>query len=248
MPNENEGSPSTESLDQLIAEAESQVNTPVTDHERPCSHVDGNYNAAGDNTVQKCPTCLWDFCTDCQSILDPRYCRLCLREIDAELKELPLVDTEGHTIEHGRVLIPSPNAPFFQPKFGTLTRTISEMNDPELETFVKQYIELVRQAEKALDFRRVVLGSAQLEQAQRGDAKRRVLRSDKTKYAVKTITIDKKTGKTVTKTAGAAALGDMLKQLQMLQALKKMQAAKKAAEQAGAAVDAAHPPKEPSLK
>jgi hypothetical protein len=223
-----------ESLDDLISEAEQTAAVSVADHVKPCEHP---YTA----DHRKCPTCLWTFCAECESILDPRYCRLCLREADAELRELPLTDTEGHTVEHGRLLIPLPTASFYQPRFGTLAKTISEMSDSELEDYVKQYVELVRQAEKALDFRRVVLGSSQLELTQRKDAAQRKLRSDKTKYPVKTITIDKTTGKQVTKTAGAAALTNML---QMLEALQKLKA-NKAATAAAKAVDAKM--KEPKL-
>jgi hypothetical protein len=248
MPNDAE-----QNLEQLFEEAETaaggnrsvppvlvDVLSDCNDHERPCSHVDGKYNSGGDNDVHKCPTCLWDFCPECASILDPRYCRLCLREPDAELRIEPLIDADGHVVE-GRHLTPLPTATFFQPRFGTLAKTISEMTDGELESYVKQYTELVRQAEKALDFRRVVLGSSQMELTQRGDIRRRKLRQDKTKYPVKTVTIDKTTGKQVTKTAGAAALGNML---QMLEALQKLKA-NKAASAAAKAVDAKM--KEPKL-
>lgn len=223
------------SLDDLISEAELQSGCAVADHLKPCEHA---YN---ETDFQKCPTCLWSFCPDCASILDPRYCRLCLREADAELHEEPLIDTEGHTVTSGRHLTPLPSATFFQPRFGTLCKTISEMSDSDLDSYVKQYIELVRQAEKALDFRRVVLGSAQMETVQRDAVKQRKLRSDKTKYPVKTTTIDKATGKVVSKTASAAALGNML---QMLEALQKLKA-NKAATAAAKAVDAKM--KEPKL-
>lgn len=246
MPNDVPSqSPEVDSdLETLLAEAEGQAVTPCIDHPRPCSHVDSVYNAAGSNDVRKCPTCLWDFCPDCASILDPRYCKLCLSEPNAELRIEPLVDVEGHVIQGGRHLQPLPTATFYQPRWGTLAKTISEMSDSELEEYVKQYIELVRQAEKALDFRRVVLGSAQLESTQRADARQRKLRSDKTKYSVKTVTVDK-SGKPITKTASAAALGDMLKMLEALHQLKKNQAVAKAADVAAKAVDAKM--KEPKL-
>lgn len=239
MPNDDHTD--TSSLDQLLAEAETQAVTPCIDHVKPCDHVDSVYNSAGSNDIRKCPTCLWDFCPECTSILDPRYCKLCLREVDAELKESPLKDTEGHTVEHGRLLTPAVTAVFYQPRFGTLAKTICEMLDHELEDYIKQYTELVRQAERALDFRRVVLGSSQLELSQRKDAAQRKLRQDKTKYPVKTVTMDPKTGKQVTKTASAVALGNMLQMLEALQKMKAVQAADKAAK----AVDAKM--KEPKL-
>lgn len=137
---------------------------------------------------------------------------------DATLIETPLIDSDGVTHE-GRVLTPAPDAEFFKPRFGTLSKTISEMSDPELDTYVGEYRDLVRQAERALDFRRVVLGVSQLEQAQRGDIKRRKLQSDKTKYPVRTITLDKATGKQVKKSASTA---DLTQMMQMLDALRKL--------------------------
>jgi hypothetical protein len=195
-------------LEQLISEAERGAQTPVTDHPKPCEHP-------ADEKVTKCPTCLWSFCPDCASPLDPKYCRLCLPLADGALTQEPLIDADGVT-HTGRVMHPDPNARFFQPRFGTLAKTISEMQDPELEDYIHYYKDLVQQAERALDFRRVVLGSAQLEQAQRGDAKRRQLRADKTKFPVKTLTVDKNGGqkKKTASTADLIRMMEMLKQLQ----------------------------------
>lgn len=144
---------------------------------------------------------------------------------DAELLDLPLIDKDG--ISHdGRVLSPAPGATFFSPRLdlpcNTLLKTISQMSDSEVDDYVAQYKDLVRQAERALDFRRVVLGASQLEQSQRKDIAQRKLRGDKTKYVVKTVTMDIKTGKQVTKTASAQKLGDMLKMLEALQKLKEV--------------------------
>jgi hypothetical protein len=218
---------SAESLDDLFCEAEGQAGIPVIDHPKPCEHP---YDA---ETHRKCPTCLWMFCFECASLLDPRYCKLCLSEPAAELKIEPLVDTEGHVVTNGRHLTPLPSATFFQPRFGTLAKTISEMSDVELEEYVKQYTELVRQAERALDFRRVVLGSSQMELTQREDIKRRKLRADKTKYPVKTTAV----GKPVTQSVKL----DMLRMLEALQKLK----IKKDADAKAKAVDAKM--KEPRL-
>lgn len=223
MPDETQSSGSSldtnNDLESLVAEAEQQAALPVIDHPRPCPHT------FDESTHLKCPTCLWSFCTLCASSLDPRYCHLCLSEPAAELLDLPLIDRDG--ISHdGRVLSPAPGATFFSPRLdlpcNTLLKTISQMSDSEVDDYVTQYKDLVRQAERALDFRRVVLGASQLEQSQRKDITQRKLRSDKTKYVVKTITMDTRTGKQVTKTASAQKLGDMLKMLEALQKLKEV--------------------------
>lgn len=212
-------------LAHLIAEAEQQANVPVIDHPKPCSHLLGLLNKDANpgeflDNAKRCPTCLWSFCEDCASTLDPRYCRLCLSEPSANLIETPLKDTDGVTHE-GRVLTPAPTAVFFQPRFGTLAKTISDMSQRELEDYIQQYKELVRQAERALDFRRVVLGASQLEHSQRADSERRKLQADKTKYPVRTVSIDKTTGKQVKKTASTVDLLGMLKALEALAALEK---------------------------
>jgi len=201
-------------LEQLMAEAERTAVTPVTDHLKPCDH-------STESKVFKCPTCLWAFCPDCASTLDPKYCRLCLSEPDVHFVEKPLKDEDG-VVHEGRELTPDPNARFFQPRFGTLCKTISEMREAELEEYINYYRNLVKQAETALDFRRVVLGSAQLELSQRQDATRRRLRADKTKYPVKTLTVNKD-GAGKKKTAGVA---DMIKMLEMLKQLQKNREAK----------------------
>jgi len=83
----------------------------------------------------------------------------------------------------------------------------------------------VHQSEITLDYHRIVLGGAQLIHAEGQDAQRRKLRADKTKYAVKTVTLDPKTGKQKTTTASVTKLADMMK---MLEALAKLKAQKSA--------------------
>lgn len=219
---QNDAGVSDSDFDKLVLEAQQSAQTPVVDHPKPCQH-------AYDPVVHlKCPTCLWSFCSLCASTLDPKYCHLCLSEPSAELTQSPLTDVDGVTHD-GRVLTPAAGATFFSPRIDingvTLCKTISNMSDPELEDYIGHYKQLVQQAEKALDFRRVVLGTSQLELSQRKDAQQRKLRSDKTKYPVRTVTVDKVTGKQKTVTASANALTQMMQALEALQKLKKVQAA-----------------------
>lgn len=224
-PETSDNSSVPESLENLLKEAESTVANAVvdavsnqasaTDHPRPCNHTEIPVEAKS-----KCPTCLWFFCDECASHLDPAYCKLCLNEPDAALRELPLIDTDGVT-HTGRVLTPQPDSQFFRPRFGTLSKTISEMSMYELEAHIDHYRELVKQAEKALDFRRVVLGATQLELAQRQDGERRRLRANKTKHPIRTVSLNKATGKQTTKSASLTQMLEMLKQLDALQKLKQ---------------------------
>jgi hypothetical protein len=207
-----------DSLEALFQEAEQQATTPVVDHPKPCLHT------FDESTHLKCPTCLWSFCSLCASSLDPRYCNLCLSDPATELIQEPLIDKDG--VQHeGRVLHPAPTASFFFPRLdlpcNTLLKTLSEMTIPEEEEYVKQYKDLVRQAELQLDRRRVVLGAAQLDLEQKKSNEQRKLRSDKNKYPIRTVSIDKKTGKQVTRQASMTQLADALRALEQLQALKK---------------------------
>lgn len=214
-------------LEALIHEAEkSAQRDPIksTNPDRPqppdepkCEHTGTFYPER-----KRCKTCGLLICPMCWSVLDPDFCRGCLNDKDAVIIEEPLKDVDG-VVHEGRVLHPDPQARFFQPRFGTLAKTLIEMTDDELYKYIEDYKNLVTQAERALDFRRVVLGSAQLEQAQRMDRKRRELRADKTKYPVKTLTVDK-SGKTVKKTASLADLAKMLEALKQIDINRKKKA------------------------
>lgn len=201
---------STSELESLINEAEQQAVTPCNNNPKPCLHT------FDETQHTKCPTCMWSFCLLCASSLDPAYCHLCLNESSAELVESPLVDTEGVTHE-GRLLTPTDHSTFFSPRIDingvTLAKTISSMSDLELEEYIEQYKHLVHQAEKTLDFRRVVLGTSQLELTQRKQSQQLRLRNDKTKYPMRTVTLNKSTGRQRVSNASMSQMLDMLKAL-----------------------------------
>jgi hypothetical protein len=131
------------------------------------------------STQRVCPTCHGPFCEQCASILDPIYCKICLNEPGAQLTFSPLKDSDGETHQGRDIRVSGPS-------FGTLCKRISDMSSYELEAHIDYYKDLVRQAEKSLDFRRVVLGASQIELAQRKDGERRRLRGIKVPH-VKTV-------------------------------------------------------------
>lgn len=61
----------------------------------------------------------------------------------------------------------------------TISRSISEMSDDELARFISTCREEIALTVRALDFRRLNLGTAQMEQTQRAEIKRRELRLSK---------------------------------------------------------------------
>jgi hypothetical protein len=77
----------------------------------------------------------------------------------------------------------------------------------ELEGFVQRYKDLIRQAEKSLDFRRVMHGAGSVELAQRKDAERRKLRAYKVKLPTSNSPQDKIKR---SRSDPAAALGEAL--------------------------------------
>ena len=212
------GASPLDELEKLVLEAEiaepeaftttDSVLTPPTTMSMTCAKCGGA-------THHTCPTCHGPVCALCASPLDPNYCRLCLDEPGAELTASPLKSRDDDGVVHqGRLLTPGPT-------FGTMCKRIADMSDYELDAHVGHYKDLIHQAEISLDFRRVVLGAGQLEQAQRGDAKRRALRGIKMPTQTKAA---KAVAGGTPKSARAAKppLLDMMKALEMLQALGKL--------------------------
>lgn len=208
--------PKQDALEQLFEEAETAAKAPVSDKPRPCNHT----RAVEDGLeVRTCPICLWPFCEMCASQLDPKYCHNCLPADKPLFDEKPLVDEDG--VQHeGRVITPSPELKL---RLTTTSKAIAEMSGPELENFVKHYKELVHQAEVALDYRRVVLGSAELEVSQRAAAEKRRLRAIKVQTGTKTVSVGPaKPGAPKSKDKPSTVKMDPAKILAALAALRKL--------------------------
>ncbi len=214
-------------LEKLVADAETSPELPLvspiadtnnkmlqitiespqatTSTDMPCAKC-------GAPTRRSCPTCHGPICDICASPLDPKYCRNCLDEPGAELHESPLKasDDDG-VVHHGRLLTPGPT-------FGTMCKRICAMTDYELGAHIGYYKDLVKQAELALDFRRVVLGAGRLEQAQRNDAKRRAIRGVK----LPKTTLAAKQGSASAAGARPKAGANVAQMLKMIEALQEL--------------------------
>jgi hypothetical protein len=145
-----------------------------------------------------------------------------MQRVDLQIKDEVVTDDDG--IAHqGRLITPTSefNALRWVPNGKTTSKLLSEMSALELEEYITSYKSAVHDAERALDIRRIRLGSAQLELEERKSQERRQLRADKTKYPVRTVTFGPN-GKQVKSTASTAKLADMLKMLEQLQKLKQM--------------------------
>jgi hypothetical protein len=235
MPDSDASTPTTQpsELEKLIQEAEAHTktaghdNNADTDAETYPPNKTTKCDHAGSDLHSRrwCRSCKELICQFCWSVLDSNYCTGCMQNVDLKVEETTLVDDEGVT-HTGRLLTPSYgyNTLRWAPNGKTTAKALAEMSRGELEDFVDAYKQAVHEAEQALDFRRIRLSSAQLELDERRDAERRALRADKTKYAVKTVSLDPKTGKQTKSTVPTQKALDMLKAIEMLRKLKEAKA------------------------
>jgi len=190
---------------------------PLPSNSAECSH-DGTFP----HQRTFCRQCKKLICPQCCSALDSLYCAACMSAIDLRSEDKIVTDDDGvaHTGKQITVT-PAYNTIRWIPEGKTTAKALSDMDESELFEFIRQYKDAVREAERALDFRRIRLGSAQLELDERREQTRRKLRADKTKFNIKTVTVDKVTGKKVTQTKSVST-PQMMQMLQALQALKAM--------------------------
>jgi hypothetical protein len=180
-----------------------------SDKPKPCIHTDA------DRANKTCPICYWPFCCDCASVLDSQYCHLCMPVLESELVSSPLVDVDGIQHEGRKITL--------GPTFGTFAKRVSDMNISELEQHVEQYKHLIKQAETALDTRRVQLGMLHMELAQQKDQQRRRLRGVKVARS-RTIGVPADGSRPVRKAPDLKKFIKMVEALKALQDLKKKQA------------------------
>lgn len=107
-----------------------------------------------------CIKCGKDFCPEHLSMLDNEYCGVCLPLTSAETRDEPLVDEEGVTHKGRHIIV---TGEIYQ----TQARAISDRTDEELEVWISHYQELVKDAEKTLEYRRIMKGILLIEKADR---------------------------------------------------------------------------------
>lgn len=110
--------------------------------------------------ISTCSKCGFNFCSEHLSILDNEFCKSCLTVESAETRDEPLVDEEGITHKGRHIIV---TGEIYQ----TQARAISDRTDEELEIWISHYQELVRDAEKTLEYRRIMKGILLIEQADR---------------------------------------------------------------------------------
>ncbi len=101
-------------------------------------------------------------------MLDNEYCATCLPLESAGTKNEPLVDEEGVTHKGRHIIV---TGEIYQ----TQARAISDRTDEELEIWISHYQELVRDAERTLEYRRIMKGILLIEQADRQSTASRII-------------------------------------------------------------------------
>jgi hypothetical protein len=110
--------------------------------------------------AELCKSCQRPFCPKHRSEMDKSLCIECLNTSNLIVESKELIDPEG-VHKNGRTIVLSGEA------WMRSRELISNMTDVELEAKIKAYQEAVWEAEKVLDYRRIMLGQAQHEGAER---------------------------------------------------------------------------------
>jgi hypothetical protein len=175
-------------------------------------------------STTQCTICGRPFCINHAASLDIYTCGDCLNEKAAEIKEAPLVNSDG-VEQEGRLI--TPVGPYYVSRAGSVVN----MSDQELERFANQYTMKVHECERALEYNRIM---GTMIEGERDDRRRSNLRKMRTgsplSFAGK---IKVGEAKAASKTANpAAAMAAKLKAagftLEMLQAMMPAQAPKEA--------------------
>lgn len=107
-----------------------------------------------------CIQCHRLYCPHFESEIDASFCRLCLTSEAANVHVHALTDSEG--IAHdGRWILPQGSV------YKTLPRAISEMDDTQLEEYLRYMKKGVQDTETTLQYKRIALTTGEMEQEHR---------------------------------------------------------------------------------
>ena len=124
--------------------------------------------------LELCKICQRPFCTDHKSPMDNSLCIECVNSSNTSVKSEPLVTEDGVVKQNARKIVLDGEA------WMRSRKLIANMTDIELESYISAHQEAVHEAELVLDYRRIMLGHAKHESAERGNKKLRA-RSERVK-------------------------------------------------------------------
>jgi len=121
-----------------------------------------------------CSMCQRPYCPEHTSPMDKNLCVECVNTSNTGITSEPLVTEDGVTKQNARKIILNGEA------WMRSRKLIANMTDIELESYISAHQEAVYEAEKVLDYRRIMLGHAKHEGAERYNKKLRT-RSERVK-------------------------------------------------------------------
>lgn len=120
-------------------------------------------------TTMACRICGNLYCENHASEAEPTFCKNCTATPKLEITEKPLIDEDG--VQHnGREISIKGETWYSQ------CRIISELSEVELPQWVDKYRMMLHDAERAKEYRQIMLSALELEQADRAHTKARALR------------------------------------------------------------------------
>jgi hypothetical protein len=120
-------------------------------------------------TTMACRMCGNSYCETHASKAEPTFCESCTATPKLEITEKPLIDEDG-VLHNGREISIKGETWFSQ------CRIISELSEVELPKWVDKYRMMLHDAERAKEYRQIMLSALELEQADRAHTKARALR------------------------------------------------------------------------
>lgn len=137
-----------------------------------------------------CRTCSRYYCESHTSPMDVSLCMECVNFVNTSTTSVPLVDEDGVTKQNARKILLTGES------WMRSRELISNMTDIELEAKIRSYQDAVHEAELVLDYRRIMLGQAQHEGAERYNKKIRA-RSERVKLLGAVDKVHKVAGSTI---------------------------------------------------
>ena len=121
-----------------------------------------------------CRMCQRPYCATHTSPMDKTLCVECVNHSNTSVTSGPLITEDGVTKQNARKITLSGEA------WMRSRKLIANMTDIELESYISAHQEAVHEAELVLDYRRIMLGHAKHESAERYNKKLRT-RSERVK-------------------------------------------------------------------
>lgn len=137
-----------------------------------------------------CRMCQRSYCSEHTSPMDSSLCVECVNHANTFAKSEPLITEDGVIKQNARKIVLNGEA------WMRSRKLIAHMTDIELESYISAHQEAVHEAELVLDYRRIMLGHAKHESAERKN-KKLIARSERVTLIGAVDKVHKVSGSTV---------------------------------------------------